>query len=123
MLVFTPNGEKIEPPTVGIAWKDENGQISKKEIQLPITINKFLNAVELTHEKFSAFYKEYSLPSEKFYKLDAFMKTPEGVKLHDFQKKLGSFLSSVCSFKCNANPSFNEIKTIYGSAVLPTKEG
>ena len=30
MLTFTPNGEKIEPPTVGIAWKDNTGQIVKK---------------------------------------------------------------------------------------------
>jgi hypothetical protein len=30
MLTFTPNGEKIEPPTVGIAWKDSNGAIAKK---------------------------------------------------------------------------------------------
>lgn len=30
MLTFTPNGEKIEPPTVGIAWKDTTGQIVKK---------------------------------------------------------------------------------------------
>ena len=27
MLVFTPNGEKSEPPTVGIAWKNGSGQI------------------------------------------------------------------------------------------------
>ena len=29
MLTFTPNNDKIEPPIVGIAWK-ENGQIQKK---------------------------------------------------------------------------------------------
>ena len=44
MLTMTPNGDKIEPPTVGIAWK-ENGQINKKEVQLPISVNKFLNPV------------------------------------------------------------------------------
>lgn len=27
MLVFTPNGERSEPPTVGIAWKNDSGQI------------------------------------------------------------------------------------------------
>lgn len=30
MLVFTPNGEIVEPPTVGIAWKNGSGQIEKK---------------------------------------------------------------------------------------------
>ena len=30
LLVFTPNLEKIEPPSVGIAWKDTEGQIIKK---------------------------------------------------------------------------------------------
>ncbi len=30
LLTFSPNGEKIEPPTVGIAWKDTTGQISKR---------------------------------------------------------------------------------------------
>lgn len=30
MLVFTPNGEKTEPPTVGIAWKNSSGQVEKK---------------------------------------------------------------------------------------------
>jgi hypothetical protein len=34
---------------VGIAWKDVQGQISKREVQLPITINKFLNPVELAY--------------------------------------------------------------------------
>ncbi len=27
MLVFTPNGEKSEPPVVGIAWKNDLGVI------------------------------------------------------------------------------------------------
>jgi hypothetical protein len=45
LLTFVPNGEKIEPPAVGIAWKDNQGQIAKKEVQLPITISKFLNPV------------------------------------------------------------------------------
>lgn len=48
LLTFTPNGERIEPPSVGIAWKDQKGQIVKKEVQLPIAINKFLNPVELS---------------------------------------------------------------------------
>jgi len=30
LLVFTPTGEKSEPPTVGIAWKNDSGQIEKK---------------------------------------------------------------------------------------------
>jgi hypothetical protein len=30
LLTLTPNNEKIEPPSVGIAWKDTNGQINKK---------------------------------------------------------------------------------------------
>jgi len=30
MLVMTPNGERIEPPTVGVAWKDATGQILKR---------------------------------------------------------------------------------------------
>lgn len=45
MLTFTPNGEKTEPPSVGLAWKNSNGQIDKKELQLPIAISKFLNPV------------------------------------------------------------------------------
>lgn len=27
MLMFTPTGEKSEPPVVGIAWKNQNGQV------------------------------------------------------------------------------------------------
>ena len=30
LLTFTPNGEKIDPPSVGIAWKNQQGQITKK---------------------------------------------------------------------------------------------
>lgn len=30
MLVFKPNGEAIEPPSVGVAWKNSSGQIEKK---------------------------------------------------------------------------------------------
>ena len=80
LLTFAPNGEKIEPPTVGIAWKDAQGQIAKKEIQLPIVIAKFLNPVELTYEKFNTFYKDYSLANQKFFKIDSFLKVPEGVR-------------------------------------------
>jgi len=61
------------------------------------------------------------LPNEKFHKLDSFIKIPEGVKGQDYLKKIGSFLSTVGSFKCNAFPSFSDIKFIYGSATFPLK--
>lgn len=105
LLTFIPNGEKIDPPAVGIAWKDTQGQIVKKEVQLPITISKFLNPVELSYEKFNTFYKDYSLPNQKFFKLDSFLKLPEGVRPQDYLKKLGSFFSTVANFKCSAIPS------------------
>jgi hypothetical protein len=76
MLTFKPDGEVSEPPTVGIAWKNVEGAIVKKEVQLPIAINKFLNPVDLSFEKFNNFYTDYSLPNEKFFKLDAFVKVP-----------------------------------------------
>ncbi len=104
---------------VGVAWKNETGKISKKEIQLPISITKFLSPVELEYEKFNAFYKDYSLANEKFHKLDSFLKIPEGVRPQDYIKKIGSFLSSVCNFKCGAFPSFENIEVIYGSATFP----
>lgn len=63
MLTFKLNGEIIEPPSVGIAWKSTDGQIVKKEVQLPITVNKFLNPVETTYEKYNKFYNDYSLPN------------------------------------------------------------
>jgi hypothetical protein len=95
----------MEPPTVGIAWKDGQGQISKREVQLPIAVSKFLNSVELTYEKFNTFYKDYSLANQKFFKLDSFQRLPEGVRAQDYLKKIGSFLSTVCNFKCAAHPS------------------
>lgn len=39
----------------------------------------------------------------------------------DYIKKIGSFLSSVCGFKCGAFPSFDNIEVIYGSATFPLK--
>ncbi len=78
--------------------------------------------MDLPLEKFKEFYNDYSLPNEKFYKLDAFLKIPEGVKGADFLKKLGSFISSVCHFKCNANPSFDDIQQIYAAAKLQIQE-
>lgn len=50
------------------------------------------------------------------------MKIPEGVKAGDYLKKIGSFLSTVCNFKCAAYPNPNEIKVIYGSSTFPLKE-
>ena len=105
MLTFKPDGELIEPPSVGIAWKAE-GQIVKKEVQLPIAVNKFLNPVELTYEKFNTFYNDYSLPNNKFLKLDAFIKMPSDRENSDYLKKIGAFLKSICNFYCNAKPSF-----------------
>ena len=49
------------------------------------------------------------------------MKIPEGVRPSDYIKKIGSFLSSVCGFKCGAFPSFDNIEVIYGSATFPLK--
>jgi hypothetical protein len=88
---------------------------------LPIAVTKFLNAVELPHEKFNSYYKEYSLVNEKYHKIDSFLKIPEGVRAQDYLKKLGAFLSSVCNFKCGADPSFDSPELIYGSAVFPFK--
>lgn len=50
------------------------------------------------------------------------MKVPEGVKGNDFLKKTGSFLTSVLNFKCNANPSFENIEQIYASGKIQLKE-
>lgn len=123
LLTLVPTGEKIEPPSVGVAWKNQEGKISKKEVQLPVAVTKFLTPVELTHEKFNNYYKEYSLTNEKYHKIDSFLKIPEGVRVQDYLKKIGSFISTVCNFKCGAIPSFDDIKFIYGSAVFPLKVG
>lgn len=88
---------------------------------MPIAISKFLNPVDLPLEKFREFYNDYSLPNEKFHKLDAFLKIPDGVKGADFLKKLGAFLNSVCHFKCTAHPSSENIQLIFGGAKLQIK--
>ena len=72
-------------------------------------------------DRFKEFYNDYSLPNEKYFKLDGFLKIPEGVKGSDFLKKVGSFLSSIGHFKANAYPSFDNIQTIYGSASFQLK--
>jgi hypothetical protein len=64
-----------------------------------------LNPAELTYEKFNTFYKDFSLANQKFYKIDSFLKIPEGVKTADYLKKIGAFLSSVCNVKCSTYPS------------------
>jgi hypothetical protein len=120
MMVMTPTGERIEPPSVGVAWK-ENGQIVKKEVQLPIFVSKFLNGVELPREKFNEFYSEYSLKNKNYYKLDAFLKTPSEASSIDVMKKIGSFLTSICNMKCAPYPSINNLELIYGSAMITLK--
>ncbi len=40
----------------------------------------------------------------------------------EYLKKVGSFLSTVCSFKCSAHPSPADIKVLFGSATFPLKE-
>ena len=122
LLTFTPDGERIEPPSVGIAWKNEQGQVTKKEVQLPLSIAKFLNPVELTHEKFNTFYQDFSVANPKFHKLDSFLKVPEGIRAQDYLKKMGSFLSSICNFKCTAHPSPADMKLIYAAATMPLKQ-
>jgi hypothetical protein len=80
-----------------------------------------MSPVDLPLDKFREFYNDYSLPNEKFFKLDAFLKIPDGVKGNDYLKKMGSFLGSVCHFKCNAYPSFDNIQQIYGGAKVQIK--
>lgn len=77
--------------------------------------------MELTYEKFNTYYKDYSLANQKFFKIDSFVKIPEGVKYGDYLKKVGSFFSTVCGFKCVAHPNPNEIKLIFASATFPLK--
>ncbi len=122
MLTFKLNGEFIQPPSVGIAWKSDN-QVQKKEIQLPITISKFLNPVELSYEKFNTFYNDYSLANEKFFKIDSFLKMPSDRENSDYLKKVGAFLKSVCNFHCNAKPSFENIQLIYASSSAVLRNG
>ena len=86
-------------------------------------MNKFLNPVELTYEKFNTFYNDYSLPNKKFFKLDAFVKMPAERENADYLKKIGAFLKSICNFYCNAKPSFDNIKFIYGSCSFTLKDG
>ena len=54
--------------------------------------------------------------------MDSFLKVPENVSIPDYLKKIGSFLSSVCNFKCSAHPSSSAIKVLYGSAAFPYKD-
>jgi hypothetical protein len=61
------------------------------------------------------------LANQKFFKIDSFLKLPEGFRASDYLKKIGAFLSSVCNFKCAAHPNPNDIKLIYGSATFPLK--
>ena len=63
------------------------------------------------------------MPNEKFFKIDAFLKMPMDRDNSDYLKKIGAFLKSVCNFNCNARPSFENIKLIYGSASVTLKEG
>jgi hypothetical protein len=81
-----------------------------------------LNPVEISYEKFNTFYKDYSLANKKFFKLDAFLKIPQGVRAADYLKKVGAFLTSVGNFKCGSFPNQNEMKGLYGSATFPVKE-
>ena len=85
-------------------------------------INKFLSAVNLEYEKFNTFYKDYSLANQRFFKIDSFLKLPEGIRASDHLKKIGSFLNSVANFKCSAYPNPNDIKLLYGSATFALKE-
>lgn len=104
LLTLTPNGDKIEPPVVGVAWNN-GGVITKKQLQLPIAITKFLSPVDLPYEKFNSFYKNYSLPNKDYFKIDAFLKTPQNTKGVDQLRKVGSFFKSLANFTCSGNPS------------------
>lgn len=81
-----------------------------------------MNPVELSYEKFNNFYKDYSLANQKFFKIDSFLRIPQGVKPADYLRKVGAFLSSVVNFKCGSHPSSNDIKVLFGSATFPVKE-
>ena len=116
----TPNGEKIEPPTVGIAWKNPEGVVSKKEAELPIFVGKFLAPVELDREKFNGFYIEYSLKNKAYFKFDSFIRVSDS-SAQETLKKIGSFLTSICNFKCVPHPNITNLELIFGSAVVSLK--
>lgn len=79
-----------------------------------------MSPVELEYEKFNAFYKDYSLPNDKFHKLDSFLKIPEGVNLKITSKENRTLLiPQFATLKCGAFPSFENIESIYGSATFP----
>lgn len=61
------------------------------------------------------------MANPKFYKIDSFLKVPEGVKSVDYLRKVGAFLSSICNVACTASPSAANLKLIFGSAIFTLK--
>ena len=94
--------------------------MSKKEIQLPIFVSKFLSPVELNREKFNGFYVEYSLRNKAYFKFDSFVKVSDSSP-QETLKKIGSFLTSICNFKCTPFPSISNLESIFGSSVISLK--
>lgn len=66
-----------------------------------------MNPVELDRQKYEGFYIEYSLKNKAYFKFDSFIKA--GESSIGTLKNIGSFLSSICNFKCVPYPSISNL--------------
>lgn len=78
-----------------------------------------MTPVDLDRQKFEGFYVEYSLKNKAYFKFDSFIKA--GDSSQSTLRNIGSFLTSICNFKCTPFPNSQNMESIYGSAVISLK--
>jgi AP-2 complex subunit alpha len=72
------------------------------DFEVPVTVNKFINPVDMPADKFLQFYNDYTTANnDKYFRLDAFIKNPAPpqVPVSEVMKKVGALLTNGLNFK------------------------
>ncbi|KAM3140321.1 hypothetical protein pb186bvf_007481 [Paramecium bursaria] len=124
MMQVMGNDGALTLPIAAIFY-DVNGQQQKQEFALPIYNHKFIVPVDMTYQKFTQFFDDFTnnQTNQSFYKLDTFIRNtaPSHIPITEVLKKAGGLLTVGLNFKAQAYPSLENLQMIWAVGQMVIK--
>ncbi|CAK81492.1 unnamed protein product (macronuclear) [Paramecium tetraurelia] len=123
MQVLSYDGNMTLP--ISSIFYEQNGQQKKHEFHLPIYTNKFVQPVDMQHDKFTKFFDDFAnnLSNQNYFKLDTFIRntTPSNILMTEVLRKTGGLLSVGLNLKAQPFPSLESLQMIWACGQLIIK--
>lgn len=111
-------GASAAIPTLQLIYL-QGDQKNAIELAFPVTVNKFINSIDMPLPNFTKFWDEYTtVTNQSYYRIDNFIKNPApaGVPVTEVMKKVGALLNNGLGLKANGLPDMTNLKEIYAAA-------